>query len=99
MLPNKFSNKLFWLSGIIEVWPYPTPGDLDLNILELTLPAISGLMVFERTIFNFYLFIFLFINSYCDQTQSPRDHDLIKLKSSPPEVALTQVSNFLTKWF
>lgn len=32
-------------------------------------------------------------------TLPPRDHDLNKLKSSPPEDALTQVSNVLTKWF
>lgn len=46
-----------------------------------------------------YIPFYKFLSSYCDQTQSPRDHDLIKLKSSPPGVALTQVSNFLTKWF
>lgn len=83
------------------LWPCGSK-DLDLNKVELTLPEIFRLNGFWED--NLLIFIslnsFLWTrSSYCDQTLPPRDHDLNKLKSSPPEDALTQVSNVLTKWF
>lgn len=85
------------------LWPYPTSKDLDLNKVELTLPEIFRLNGFWEDNLSIFISLYSFSwtrSSYCDQTLPPRDHDLNKLKSSsPPEDALTQVSNFLTKWF
>lgn len=85
------------------LWPYPTSKDLDLNKVELTLPEIFRLNGFWEDNLLIFISFYSFLwtrSSYCDQTLPPRDHDLNKLKSSsPPEDALTQVSNFLTKWF